>query len=164
MSDISATPTDYAAWIGALTGTAALLFEVWKHWREGARVELAVARQMAVQAPHPAQDVAVVTAENHGDADTTITHLYVEQSNTFLGAYGKRWFGLKWTQAFIPPRLPMLNYPAVVGPGKQWQAVIPEEVINAICEGWKYNYLCLRITTSKRPASVRIYYRAPEKG
>ena len=152
-----ATATDCAAWVGAITGCVALGFEVWKYFREGPRIELWVARNMtAEELQPPANDVLLVTATNTGDADTTITHGYIQQSSDFLGLFRKKWLGGTWRSVVIGPRPRLLDYPAVVEPGKQWVGIIPEQLINESCGSWKYNYLCVKTATKKRPARVRI--------
>jgi hypothetical protein len=151
-------PTDWAAWVGAISGCGALLVQFLAYIYKGPRVKLSVARNMTLQPPPRngggVNVFTVITATNVGDANTTITHLYLKQSSNFWNRIRG-----KWKSAVMGPN-PFVKIPDVVEPGKQWQALWPEEMVNELCKPWQYNYICLQLATKKRPVQVRVFYRA----
>ena len=86
------TPTDVAAWVGAITGSLVLLWDVFKWVLSGVRIRVSVAPNMTAYGSAAAllgmKTCIVVEASNVGQAKTTITHVvgfhYTSPAHKFL--------------------------------------------------------------------------------
>lgn len=85
-------PTDAAAWVGAITGSLVLLWDVFKWVRSGARIRVSASPNMTAYGSAVAllgtKTCIAVEASNVGQAKTTITHVvgfhYKSPAHRFL--------------------------------------------------------------------------------
>ena len=86
------TPTDVAAWVGAITGSLVLLWDVFKWVLSGVRIRVSAEPNMTAYGSAAAllgiKTCIVVEASNVGQAKTTITHVvgfhYTSPAHKFL--------------------------------------------------------------------------------
>ncbi len=115
-------PTEIAAWIGATTGSLALLLNFVKWVRSGTRLAISSNSNM-VPLDHPTPDFPaephlVVWVRNVGDAPTTVTTFGLEY-------YRNRWLQLirrGGKQGILLTAGESL--PKVLRPGEQWSTVV----------------------------------------
>src|SRR2546426_5069237 len=119
------TLTDALAWWGAVVATLVLLWDIYKWTRRGADISVEAMPNMKVHPSVPPtgnKSFIIVTATNHGEQPTTITHLAGIHFPTVwhkLVGRGGRHFG-------ILDQLPGPGLPHVLGPGQQWCGMIDQ--------------------------------------
>ena len=154
------TATDVAAWIGALTGTGVLLWDIFKWVHSGARIKVSAAPNMtgygnAAQLLGNKTCVAV-EATNVGHSKTTVTHL--------VGFHYKSWwrrlFRRKPSTTFFVPDPQPGRLPHVLDAGERWLGMIEQnaELENMTREG--YLYVGVYHSTGRRPVVDRVVIHA----
>jgi hypothetical protein len=118
--------TDTAAWIGAVTGTLALFWEIFVWAKTGPKIEVSALPNMEVfgalagiigNAPR-----VVLEARNVGNAKTTITHV--------VGFYYESW--LQWffrrrpTRSIVVPDPTPGRLPHVLDAGERWVGMMEQ--------------------------------------
>ena len=114
--------TETAAWIGATTGTLALLLQVVKWIRSGTRLDISSNSNMIPIDPtpdFPSEPHLMIWVRNVGDAPTTLTTLALEY-------YRNRWSRLirrggEHGVVLKPAGDPL---PMVLQPGQQWSSIV----------------------------------------
>jgi len=153
---IAMTATDVAAWIGALTGTFVLLWDIFKWVHSGARIKVSAAPNMtgygsAAQLLGNKTCVAV-EASNVGQSKTTITHL--------VGFHYKTWwhrlFRRKPLTTFLVPDPRPGTLPHVLDTGERWLGMIEQNDELARMSRAGYLYVGIYHSTSRRPALQRV--------
>ena len=126
MSFAAMSASELAAWWGAVVATLALLWNIIRAIRSGARVRVRASPNMSISPNDPATDGKLfisVTAVNKGNAPTTIT--------TFCGYhYRNFWARLrrKGQGFFFNPTGSLgQSVPHVLGPGEQWSNMAAQE-------------------------------------
>jgi hypothetical protein len=114
--------TDIAAWLGAVAGSLALLFDYIKWLRSGARLTVSANPNMLLLEStrnRPAEPHMVVWVRNTGDAPTTLTAMAFEHyPNHFWRMVRRR------STAGIILRPDPEPLPKVLAPGEQWTTVV----------------------------------------
>jgi len=121
------TPSDYAAWWGAIIASLALVWNIIHTLRSGARLRVTVSPDMRIYPPQPPtndNDYISIKAVNVGTGPTTITHC--------LGYYTKSIWGLvkkSERQHFIVNITPDTgnDIPFVLGPGAEWSNIAAQD-------------------------------------
>jgi len=148
--------TDFAAWLGALTGSLALLWDIFKWLNSGPQLTVSASAGMKIFGNFVPEILRgkkfiVVSVNNIGSNKTTITHL--------LGEYYSILFNkliIKPISVFIVVDPAISRIPHVLEPGEQWQGLIEqnENVENMIRTG--YFYCGIHYLFSRKPALKRI--------
>jgi hypothetical protein len=156
------TVTDVVAWVGALTGTASLVWDVFKWKTAGPALEISANPNLIslpVQAVKDAMPHLFVRVANRGTSATTIRALVLEYwSSSISRALGRP----PETFAVLVPRPNPL--PALVEPGAEWTTLAdPANVIERARAG---GVLVCRIehSMSRKPTRARVPFpkRPPE--
>lgn len=118
------TATEVAAWIGAGTGTAAILWDIYKWWTSGPNVTITVAPNMTMMTGGKVskQKYMMVAAVNTGTAKTTLTTLAWRAYPSRLWALLRRRASQMITINIQPTPLP---HPLDVG--ETWTTTVPED-------------------------------------
>ncbi len=147
--------TEAAAWWGALTGTAVLIWDIVKHTRSGARLWVNAAPDMqGVNMPgiKETQFMIFVEANNVGDRSTTITHL--------LTAHYKNLWEWVWSkpshQAAVINPGPGLKFPHVLEPGQRWTGLVNQDDLVSQIGFSGYLYCGIVHSSKKKPIMVRV--------
>jgi hypothetical protein len=164
MADPSiATRTDWAAWIGAATGTLALGWEILKHFREGARLVVDVRvngvtiRSGGAGHPSRARVLTLITISNVGDRPTTITGLY---RTSYRRSFGRRveTDGPLYIEA--EPYEGKLYPPFLLQPGETWSSVVEQDALEELCRNGKKVLLSVEHSSSKKGIYRRVEFPA----
>ena len=157
------TATDVAAWIGALTGTGVLLWDIFKWVHSGARIKVSAAPNM-IGYGGAAQllgnkTCVVVEATNIGQSKTTITHL--------AGFHYKSWWRhllrRKPSKAFFVANPTPGKLPHMLDIGERWLGMIEqnEDLEKMSREGCLY--VGIYHSTSRRPKVQRLIIHAEDE-
>jgi hypothetical protein len=154
------TATDVAAWVGALTGTGVLLWDIFKWAHSGARIKVSAAPNMrgygAAAQLLGDEPVVMVEAINVGQSKTTITHL--------VGFHHRAWwhrlFRRNPATTFVVPDPRPGTLPHALDIGERWVGIMEqnEDLINMSRNG--YLYVGVYHSTARRPALQRLVIRA----
>jgi hypothetical protein len=159
----NASPTDWAAWIGAATGSAALIWEVVKHFREGARLLVDVQTNVFVMSPtgrlgevRKSQNLTKISVSNVGDRATTVEGVYGT-------SFRRNWFcrridqdGLFVTQVMTAAGKEL---PCVIQPGEQWTGLMEQHVLEADHRAGKTIRLGVHHSSAKKGVFVPVTFR-----
>lgn len=113
-------PSDYAAWFGAITGSLALAWDLYKWKKSGPSLKLEAGTNMKIYGP-TSDDNKYITlrAINTGERTTTITNLsFVYYTNRIACLFRR----LK--QCFVVPMPIGQQIPSVLNPGTIWDVSI----------------------------------------
>jgi hypothetical protein len=118
------TVTDVLAMIGAFTGSAALLWDVFKWLKTGPRVRVSAIPNMVSTGEGNAYQGKNVIIEvvNTGDSKTTITHL----AGYHYDSWFKPIFRFKPTTQFVVPNPIPGRLPCELSPGERWVGLIEQ--------------------------------------
>jgi hypothetical protein len=153
---IDLSPTDIAAWWGALIASALLVWDVYKWRNRGANIRLVVAPNMQLlNVPGiPKEDLFIsVTAYNTGSLPSTITNLHSIHYKSLLHKLFRR-----HNAAFVvvnPGFGP--GIPSVVQPGGQWQGGIKQSELMANPGRTGCLYCGVSVSTSKKGIMKRVH-------
>lgn len=114
------SPSDYAAWWGAIIASLALVWNIVVAIRAGARIDVTVSPNMRMYPPGPPtydNEYVAIKAVNLGNGPTTITHCLGYYTKSSLGIFIKR-----FRQPFmINTNAQMGNIvPHILNPGEEW--------------------------------------------
>jgi hypothetical protein len=152
------TPSDYAAWWGAIIATLALIWNIIIALRSGPRIKVTASPNMKVYPQQPITEdntYISVRAINRGTSPTTITH--------FAGFYAPNlWALLRGKkQHFVVNTHPVLGNPIpfVLKPGEEWSSLADQ---NDLTEKSEQGYLYLGVyhNQGKRPIFKRVKFNA----
>ncbi len=152
------TASDYAAWWGAVTATLALLWNIIVAMRSGARIKIRATPNMII---YPKQAITEdntyisVTAVNHGNSPTTITHFCGFYAPTLWALIRgkKKQFVINTHSALGKP------IPFVLAPGEEWGGLADQK--NMLGEnGDGYLYLGIIHNQRTRPMYKRVKLNA----
>ena len=157
---LTMTTTDVAAWIGALTGTFVLLWDIFKWVRSGARIKVSASPNMtgfgsAAQLLGN-NTCVVVEAINVGQSKTTITHL--------VGFHYQSWWNRllrrKPSTTFLVPDPRPGTLPHVLDIGERWLGMIEQndELEKMSQEGCLY--VGIYHSTGRQPKVQRLIIHA----
>jgi len=150
--------SDYAAWWGAIIATLALVWNIILAIRSGARIRVRANPNMKIFPKQPITGdnrYISVTAVNHGNSPTTITH--------FCGYYtSSLWDSIRGRkQNFVVNVHPSLGKPVpyVLAPGEEWNSLADQDDIMKQ-SGGGYLYIGIIHNQRKRPIYKRIKLNA----
>jgi hypothetical protein len=148
-------PSVLAAWWGALTGTLALLWEMFTWFRKGPRLRLSATTNMQVITPSIGLDETLrisLSVRNVGDSPTTLTH--------FCGmSYSGRFNRLRRKRSglFVVTTGPESPIPFKLGAGETWSGmVLQDQVIGSLPEPDMWLYLGVQHSMAEKPDVVRV--------
>src|SRR5437016_5246653 len=131
--------TAIVGWIGGVTGSIALIWDIYKWRRSGPRLRVKVVANV-IQEITGVKTIAhhlnlMITVANEGHSKTQITHLV-------FAFYPTRWRKLRSNAGWID-QVRVLNLPYVVDSGSEWTS-LPIKQTGEIVEMSKQGYLlCL---------------------
>ena len=152
--------TDVAAWIGALTGTGALLWDIFKWVHSGARLKVSAAPNMTGVGGTALllgdKTCVTVEATNIGQSKTTITHVVGIQYKSLWHRLARR----KPLTTIVVLNPSPGKLPCVLDAGERWIGMIEqnEELERMSREG--YLYVGVYHSTGKRPTVERVVIHA----
>ena len=151
--------SDYAAWWGAVIATLALTWNIVVALRSGPRIRVRATSNMQIYPRQPLtgdKSYISLTAVNHGNAPTTITH--------FCGYYSTSlWKLIKGKkQNFIVNTGHELGQtvPFKLAPGEEWSSLADQSDMEEKCGKGGYLYMGIIHNQRKRPVYVRVKLRA----
>ena len=124
MSANNMTSTDFLAWLGAITGTVALGWDVFKWAHSGANIKVSASPNMKVIPPNDDYGglYVFVEARNVGNGKTTLTHLV----GFHYGSLYKRLVRRPPDRNFIIGNPLPGPLPHVLDGGERWLGLIPQ--------------------------------------
>ncbi|MCZ7566366.1 MAG: hypothetical protein M5U08_23315 [Burkholderiales bacterium] len=153
--------SEIAAWVGAATGSLALLWDIIKWSKTGPRIAVTAAPNMtgygAAELILGNKPCVLVEACNVGDGKTTITHLVGFYYDSWL----KRLFRRKPTTSIAVLDPSPGKVPHVLDKGERWVGMMEqnEELIRMSQDG--YLFCGVYHSTSKRPVLARLVIPTP---
>lgn len=151
--------TDIAAWIGAVTGTLVLIWDVYKWLQTGPKIKVFVAPNMVAHGSAVAilgnKANIMVEVTNTGDGKTTITHLV----GFFYKSRLRKWLQRKPDRMMFVPDPGSGQLPHVIHPGERWIGVMDQndDLIKMSNEGALY--VGVLHSTQKPPVLARVFIR-----
>jgi len=151
--------TDIAAWIGAVTGTLVLIWDVYKWLQTGPKVKVSVAPNMVAYGSAVAvlgnKANIMVEVTNTGDGKTTITHLV----GFFYRSRLRKWLRRKPDRTMVVPDPGSGQLPHVIHPGERWIGAMDQsaDLIKVSNEGALY--VGVLHSTQKSPVLARVIIR-----
>ncbi len=150
------TATDVAAWIGALTGTLVLLWDVFKWVHSGAKIKISASPNMTGYGSAALllgeQTCVAVEATNVGQSKTTITHLVGFHHKSRFGRLLRR---KPETTFFVPNPRPG-TLPGVLDTGERWLGMIEQNSELEVMSREGYLYVGIYHSTGKLPRVQRL--------
>jgi hypothetical protein len=152
------TASDWAAWVGALTGVLALSWEILKWTREGARLHLQTSPTMRLAPDHDERPILMVWVTNTGSATTTLTSFALVTFHSTWDRWrfktGKNWVVL---ENVVGPPLPR-----ELAPGQQWLGGLRQdnELASVVASGKLFSAI-YHTRSPKRPALGRVTPPSP---
>ena len=151
--------TDIAAWIGAVTGTLVLIWDVYKWMQTGPKVKVSAAPNMVAYGSAVtilgSKANIMVEVTNTGDGKTTITHLV----GFFYRSRLRKWLRRKPDRTMVVPNPGSGQLPHVIHPGERWIGAMDQsaDLIKMSNEGALY--VGVLHSTQKRPVLARVIIR-----
>jgi hypothetical protein len=151
--------TDIAAWIGAVTGTLVLIWDVYKWLQTGPKIKVSVAPNMVAYGSAVAvlgnKANIMVEVTNTGDGKTTITHLV----GLFYRSRLRKWLRRKPDRTMIVLNPGSGQLPHVIHPGERWIGAMDQsdDLIKMSNEGALY--VGVLHSTQKPPVLARVFIR-----
>jgi hypothetical protein len=147
------SPTPWVAWVGACTGVASLIWNIYKGVTTGPRLRVtALANMLKMPSPPGKPRFLRVTVQNFGNATTTITNLCFHRYDSF------------WKRIRNRPEDPSAVLNTYQGPqlphkmdaGTEWVAVMQQD--ESFDEWMKSGVLWCAVvhSFSKKPVQVKI--------
>jgi len=152
-------PTELAAWIGATTGLASLLWNIYTKLIAGPKLTVTAFANL-VQRPAPPGDPRFlrITVQNVGTATTTITNL---DFFTFVPLWTRFLWRAKLKKRLTETRAVLNHYqgpqfPHKLEVGGEWQALMQQD--DRFEEWLRTDKLCCAVwhSFSKRPVPMKI--------
>jgi hypothetical protein len=152
------SPSDYAAWWGAIIATLTLIWSIVAAIRSGARLHVTASPNMKIypEDPHAkSKSYILVRAVNRGTSSTTITHFRGYCADTIFDLTIKS----KRKHFIVNGTTDGKPVPHIVAPGEEWHGVANQ---TAILDGFKGKYLYIGVihNQSKRPIYKRVKLNA----
>jgi len=145
----------WAAWWGAVSGTLAVVWEIFRWARSGARLQVFASPNMQYVIPGQGIDDTLhinVVVTNVGDSPTTITH--------FVGCTYRNWFDRlrrKRLRLFVITTGPEAPIPFKIAPGERWSAMPPQQQAVDLADGAMF-YVGVQHALARRPQYVRVKF------
>ena len=146
--------TDILAWIGALTGTAALLWDFYKWKASGPKLKVTVVPHMSIYTcgrPESEDTYLLIKVANTGTRKTTITTLgfvyYQSRLKRILKKPSKR--------AIVPDPKPG-ELPHVLDAGEEWSGLAIQNDIVEEQARRGYLYCCVFHSLGNKPVNKRV--------
>lgn len=164
MAIIELTATDAAAWVGAITGSFAIFWEIFVWLRTGPRIKVTVAGDMQFAGPYIYDSghklKFVVEAKNVGDSKTTITHMFARYYESWWQQYVRR----KANRQFIVANPLPGQIPHLLDAGERWMGCSDQtpEMEKFSREGRLY--FGIYHSTSDKPCVARVVLRKTDVG
>lgn len=116
--------SEAAAWIGAITGSLALLWDIIKWGRTGPRIRVSVAPNMTTYGSAEmllGKEVCIlIEANNIGDGKTTVTHLV----GFYYDSWIKQFLRRKPKNSMVVPDPTPGRLPYVLDKGERWAGMM----------------------------------------
>ena len=146
--------TDVVAWIGAITGTGALLWDIYKWKHSGPKLKVSVSPGMALYLPgrpETSDRFLLVRVVNIGHSKTTLNTLSFLHSDFPLRKSKK-----KPVNQFVVTRPDPGKLPHVLEPGEEWVGMAKQD--DKMNSMMKKGYLYCRVyhSLSDQPAVARV--------
>jgi hypothetical protein len=151
--------TDIAAWIGAITGTLVLIWDVYKWMQTGPKVKVSAAPNMVAYGSAMTilgdKSNIMVEVTNTGDGKTTIAHLV----GFFYASQLRKWLRRKPHRTMFVPDPGSGQLPHVIHPGERWIGAMDQsdDLIKMSNDGALY--VGVLHSTQKRPVLARVIIR-----
>ena len=145
-----------AAWWGAIAGTLAIAWEIFRWFHSGPRLKLSASTNMQTVTPGLGIDETLrvlLNVRNVGDSATTITHFVgVAYANRF-----SRWRG-KREKLFVVTTGPEAPVPFRLEPGATWSGMVIQSQVAAACSSKESEvFLGVQHATAEKPSLVRVF-------
>jgi len=148
--------TQVLAWIGALTGTVALLWDIYKWRKSGPKIEMTVSPNMVVATPGVGVNHTPhigINVTNTGTARTTLKTIGV----TCYASWWKQW-RKKASKNFVvidtgPYCRPL---PHILEIGEEWRPFLPQESLLDKIDKESRIFFQLWHSASKKPVSTQL--------
>jgi hypothetical protein len=144
------TPSDYAAWWGAVIATSALIWNIVISYRAGARLHVTAMLGMKIFPLAPNEEdktYILVNAVNIGSSATTITHFLGYSADTFLDSLRhkkRKYFIVNGTKDSLP-------IPYKLSPGDEWKGMADQTLI---LSGFNAKYFYLGVAHNQQKKSI----------
>jgi hypothetical protein len=151
--------SDWAAWVGAVTGVLALTWEVVKRFREGPRLKISTsASMMAVGGGHNQRPMLMVWVTNVGSMRSTLTTFSLHR---FPNAWAKARF--RPSQSWVVPHLNVGTLPHELAPGQQWVGAVEQREDTAAEINQGDLYVGIYDAFHRRPTLAKIIPPSPPR-
>jgi hypothetical protein len=146
--------TQWAAWVGACTGIAGLVWNIYTKITAGPKLRVTAFAGM-VKRPSPPNNPKFlkITVQNIGTAPTTIT-------NVTFHTYGSWWKRLRKRKPIFSAVLDNYEGPAYPRPlevGREWVAVMAQDDrFTGLLNGATPLYLAIHYSFAKSPTQVKV--------
>lgn len=143
----------WAAWWGAVSGSLAVVWEVFRWANSGPRLQILASPDMQLITPGYGIDETRyinVVVTNSGDSPTTITH--------FCACTYRNWFDRlrrKKSQLFVINTGQEAPIPYKIEPGERWSAMTPQKQAMELA-GNNLFYIGVQHALARRPNYVRV--------
>lgn len=148
--------SEAAAWLGAITGSLALLWDIIKWGRTGPRIRVSVAPNMSAYGAAEillGKEVCIlIEANNIGDGRTTITHLV----GFYYDSWMKQFFRCKPTKSMVVPNPTPGRLPHVLDKGERWVGMMEQTEELARMSRSGYLFCGVYHSISRRPVLARL--------
>jgi len=142
--------TDIVAWIGAISGMSAIIWDVYKWYRTGPRLKVTAKCNMETLSPSNGnQTFIVIRVSNTGTAMTTLRTLRLETRKYC-------WSIRPMRQAIALPHNSGQRLPFELGPGQEWTGAILQDKELANRARTLALYCVVDHSFSTRPAKARL--------
>ena len=148
------SPTDVAAWWGAVVATAVLAWDAYKWRKRGAQIQINATPKMRVlNVPGISQDdrFVSVTVFNTGDQPSTITNLCGFHFESIWHQIVRCGTGFVVVNPGFGP-----GVPAVIQPGGQWQGGISQSELEEDPGPGGRLYCGVATSTTRKPVYARV--------
>ena len=147
--------TQIVAWIGACTGIASLVWNIYTKLREGPRLHVTASGDLVKMPPPPGNPQYIrITIQNRGTVPTSIT-------NITLHTYPSTWARRRYSKAIFNAVLNDYEgppYPQPLEVGREWSGcAIQDEKIEGLMDGKSGLWVAVHHSFGKKPTQARVY-------
>lgn len=129
------TASDWAGWVGAITGSFALTWEMYTWWTSGPKLDFRANGDMKIFGPGISDDKTYVSmrVSNRGDRSSTVTKFGMAYYAGWAGRI-RYLFRRKPDQAFFVSPITRIQIPYELSPGSIWDGeIIQNEQVEQMC-------------------------------
>lgn len=148
------TASDWAAWLGAVTGVFSLAWQIVRWYREGPRLLVRVAPNMLPYPDDGGGPRVLIMVTNIGTVTTTLTHLVLVE---FSSWYSKRRF--RPAKSWLTMHDPTFGHslPHELNPGQQFMGGIRRDAsLGALISGGKLHVGIYHAFAPTRPVLAHV--------